>query len=70
MHRLPVVLVAVRPFEARLALQPRTGFLAVRADLEVDVALDFVLAFARGFGRGWSGAHPCIVKPVRLSRER
>ena len=50
-HRLPVVLlaplVAVGPLEARLALQPRTRFLAVRADLEADVALDLVLALIK-----------------------
>ena len=60
-HRLPVVLlaplVAVGPLEARLALQPRTRFLAVRADLEADVALDLVLAFGRRFRGGWPGAH-------------
>ena len=55
-HRLPVALlaplVAVGPLEARLALQPRTWFLAVRADLEADVALDLILTLGRGFGGG------------------
>ena len=32
-------------------------FLAVRADLEADVALDFVLALGRRFRGGWPVAH-------------
>ena len=49
--------VAVGPLLALLALHLGAWFLAVRADLEADVALDLVLALTRGFGGGWPGAH-------------
>ena len=67
-HRLPILLlallVAVRPLQARLALVHGAGFLAVRADLEADVALDLILLVLRGKIRRWfcsssttAGAH-------------
>ena len=61
MHRLPIPLlaplVAVGPLPAAIALLCSTWRLAVRADLEADVALDLILALTRRFGGGWPGTH-------------
>ena len=64
---LLVPLVAVGPLPAAIALHNCTWCLAVRADLEADVALDLVLALTRGFGGGWPSAHRSFIAHMKFS---